>query len=159
MNIFYLDEDIAKSAEALCDKHVVKMATETVQIISTAYFLLSGVEGVYKPTHKHHPCVKWAAKSFYNFRWLCLYAFELGLEYTERYNKKHLAVEKLDSWLNLNQSSIQLLPFPETCFTDPPQCMPDKYKGRYTVQAYRDYYIGEKLTFAKWNFTKKPEWL
>jgi hypothetical protein len=157
MNIFYLDKDITKCVEALCDKHVVKMSTETVQIISTAYFLLSGAEGVYKPTHNHHPCVKWAVKSFANFKWLCEYAFALGLEYTKRYNKLHLAIEKLNLWTI--KTSLNELPFLESCFTDPPQCMPDKYKNQCVIQAYRDYYKGEKLTFAKWKFTKIPEWL
>ena len=157
MNIFFLDTTAQKCAEQLCDKHVVKMTTETVQIISTAYFLLTGIQGVYKPTHKHHPCVIWATKSFDNFGWLCAYAMFLGQEYNKRYNKKHLAWSKLQTWLKT--SALTIVAFPNTGWTNPPQCMPEQYRQPDVVQAYRAYYIGEKLKFAKWNFSKKPEWL
>jgi hypothetical protein len=66
-------------------------------------------------------------------------------------------------------------------FTSPPLCMPDKYKyeecfkeegycedcegdcicnyeKENKVQAYRDYYIGEKSKFAKWKLGNVPEW-
>tara|TARA_B100001063_G_scaffold193682_1_gene185074 strand:+ start:2041 stop:2202 length:162 start_codon:yes stop_codon:yes gene_type:complete len=47
----------------------------------------------------------------------------------------------------------------EIGFTDPPQCMPDEYKCENTVEAYRNYYLGEKMGFAKWNYTPTPEWV
>ena len=34
--------------------------------------------------------------------------------------------------------------------TEPPQCMPDKYKCEDPVQAYRNYYLGEKMYMAVW---------
>jgi hypothetical protein len=157
MNIFFLDMSAKTAAEQLCDKHVVKMTTETVQIISTAYFLLTGTQGLYKPTHKHHPCVIWATQSFDNFKWLLVYSMFLGEEYTKRYGKKHLAESKLQDWLKTN--ALVTMKFPETGWTNPPQCMPEQYKQASLVQAYRAYYIGEKLKFAEWKYTKKPEWL
>ena len=50
---------------------------------------------------------------------------------------------------------------PDGDFTDPPQCMPDQYKLRSDlyVNAYRDYYKGEKEYFAKWEKGRQqPEW-
>ena len=41
MNIFYLDKDLSKSAEYLCDKHIVKMIIEHIQLLSTALRLTS----------------------------------------------------------------------------------------------------------------------
>ena len=35
-----------------------------------------------------------------------------------------------------------------TGFEQPPQCMPDEYKDECSVQAYWNYYIGEKHTVA-----------
>ena len=37
---------------------------------------------------------------------------------------------------------------PQEPFEQPPQCMPDKYKDKCSVQAYWNYYIGEKHTVA-----------
>ena len=36
MNIFFIDKCPIKSAQQLCDKHVVKMVLETAQMCSTA---------------------------------------------------------------------------------------------------------------------------
>ena len=42
MNIFYLHKDPIKNAEYHCDKHIVKMATEYCQLLSTAHRVLDG---------------------------------------------------------------------------------------------------------------------
>ena len=37
--------------------------------------------------------------------------------------------------------------------------MPDKYKNKDVVKAYRDYYMHEKTEFATWKHpSKKPSW-
>jgi hypothetical protein len=41
LNIFYLDHDPRKAAEAHCDRHVVKMILETGQLLSTAWHVLA----------------------------------------------------------------------------------------------------------------------
>ena len=38
MNIFVLDKDIGQCAAYMADKHVVKMLTETAQMLSSAYY-------------------------------------------------------------------------------------------------------------------------
>ena len=48
MNIFYLDNDVAKCAEMHCDKHVVKMISEYAQLMSTAHRMLDGEEYIDK---------------------------------------------------------------------------------------------------------------
>ena len=47
----------------------------------------------------------------------------------------------------------------DSIHTEPPQCMPDEYKVENdSIQAYRNYYMGEKAYFAKWNYTTPPNW-
>jgi len=82
---------------ALCldDKRVVKMCTETAQILSTVMYLneMSNLKAPYKPTHIFHPCVKWAAASVENYAWLCDYFVALHNVYTERYHKIHACAQ------------------------------------------------------------------
>ena len=48
---------------------------------------------------------------------------------------------------------------PEGDFTEPPQCMPDEYKNKDYVIAYRKYYQGAKSYFAKWERgVSAPDW-
>jgi len=160
MNIFYLDRDPAKAAKDMCDKHVVKMVLESTQILSTVLNKYITVPGAYKSTHRNHPCVLWAAKSAPNFYWLLTHALNLDLEYSFRYNKTH-ASHNLLCTIAAYYNSERLdraLPWTETEFTDPPQCMPDQYKNNDTVIAYRQYYKGEKSRFAKWAYSDEPEW-
>jgi len=42
MNIFALSDCPKRSAEMMCDKHVVKMIIETAQLLSTAHRMLDG---------------------------------------------------------------------------------------------------------------------
>ena len=54
--------------------------------------------------------------------------------------------------------AIMTFKIPEGDFTEPPQCMPDQYRNKNYVTAYRNYYRGEK-TFAKSEKGRKqPEW-
>ena len=48
---------------------------------------------------------------------------------------------------------------PEGDFTEPPQCMPDEYRDKYYVTAYRRYYNADKKYFAKWEKGRQqPDW-
>ena len=49
MNIFVVEENPVDAARALCDKHVVKMVLESVQLLSTVA-QARGHEGPYKVT-------------------------------------------------------------------------------------------------------------
>ena len=71
MNIFVLDADIEKCVEYMADKHIVKMLTETAQILNTAYYF-TGECGLaqHKLTHTNHPCCLWARHSIENWLWL-----------------------------------------------------------------------------------------
>lgn len=47
MNIFILDHDVKKCAQYHCDKHVVKMILESIQMLSTTIRLTEGEEVLY----------------------------------------------------------------------------------------------------------------
>lgn len=155
INIFVLDQDMIRSAQAHVDKHCVKMILETAQLLSTAHHILDGEkvpEGIYKATHVNHPCSKWVRTSNNNYNWLYCYLHCLFDEYTFRYGKKHKCMEMIPQLTNLPRNI-------EVGYLTPrPQCMPDKYKCADTVQAYRNYYIGEKANIAKWTKREPPQW-
>ena len=43
-------------------------------------------------------------------------------------------------------------------FTTPPKAMPDECKLESVVESYRNYYIKEKKSFAKWKNRNTPKW-
>ena len=158
MNIFVFDTDPEKCAQMHDDVRLRKMIVEYAQILST-------VTGVgYKPTHKNHPCVKWAEK-FNNRDWLYALLFNCLNEYSHRFKKTHRT--ELTVWDDLIQGdTIPLnidhtnMPIDSWCF-----CMPDKYKSNNIVNSYRNYFLSEKLTdkngkfIAKWTNREVPEWV
>ena len=153
MNIFILDTNINKCAKYHCDQHVVKMILESVQILCTA-LNKKGFTTPYKSTHVKHPCVLWAEESYDNFLWLSKLAFLLNDEFKYRYKKtaNHRSIKVLDEIKNKKFESLGLTEFA--------QAMPDQYKvSGDAVSAYRKFYIGEKMKFAKWTRRKPPHWL
>jgi hypothetical protein len=153
MNIFVLDSNPKIAAEQHCDKHVVKMLLETVQLLSTAR-VEHGESAPYKATHRKHPCTIWAAKSKENYSWLVALGMALAEEYTKRFGKSHLSGRRLLEIIDppASMPSIGLTPFA--------QAMPEQYKkDGDAVAAYRAYYLGEKTRFAKWaKGSDTPAW-
>lgn len=171
MNIFVLDNDAATSARMMCDKHVVKMILESCQLLSTAHHVLDGEElivnsgkrryksyictkkNICKATMVNHPCTIWVRENRANYMWLWRHAYALCKEYTRRYGKVHAMESMLMHELYDAPSNIvkgKITPFA--------QAMPEQYKDKNAVVAYRKYYIGEKTRFAKWSYTEEPEW-
>lgn len=153
MNIFYLDRNIKKNAAYHCDKHVVKMILETAQLLCSVYWA-NGIEAPYKKTHVNHPCAIWARESAGHFIYLINLGRELGKEYNARYNKHHKSLQVID-WCADNSPSLR---FNKMEFTEPPKCMPDKYKTEDTVESYRRYYISDKKDIAQWKYSEIPNW-
>lgn len=155
MNIFFLSYNVHKAAVYHCDKHIVKMILETAQLLSGCFRLqYPEEEHVYKLTHKNHPMSIWVRSSFKNFEWALQLGFCLCEEYTNRYHKVH----KSKRILEFIRDNIDKLNFKETNLTIPPLCMPDVYKTDDVVESYRNYYNGDKSSFAVWKYTKTPEW-
>jgi len=162
MNIFYLDSDPKLCAQAHCDKHVVKMILEYSQLMCTTHRTLDSPSelhtSMYKVTHQNHPSRIWAGQSEENYKWLYDLWFWTCKEYWWRYGKIHKTWEKLYNIVSHIPQNIST-----GSFTPPPQCMPDHCKKSDTVDAYRNYYMTEKATFAKWGGTdgemrEPPNW-
>ena len=154
MNIFYLDECPDKAARLQYNKHVVKMILESAQMLCTAHHCIMGEDAdvPYKVAHRNHPSTIWARQSGENYTWLYRHMMELGREYERRYGKKHLSIIKCEDPLSILPGGIL-----ETGLTEMPQCMPDEYKDKCSVQAYWNYYIGEKHVVVNKNKEKLYE--
>ena len=158
MNIFYLDPNPKIAAQMMCDKHVIKMILESAQMLCTAHRVLDGDDyadkySLYKMVHKNHPSTIWVRSGRLNYLWLYNHMRALMQEYTYRYGKIH-ASERLNMGLSGRPQNMD----ENAPFTDPPQCMPDQYKNeKSTVQAYQNYYHGEKARFAEWRLGQ-PDW-
>lgn len=184
MNIFAVDLNPSASARALHDAHVVKMATESAQILSTLVhptrtfyrpltpeergtfsssaetpsgrFLRDSGARIYLPTHPAHPCTVWASLRLANWQWLYAHTMALCTEYRRRFGRVHGAQEVALALSN-EATGIggDLQPFA--------QAMPEQYRGPDAPAAYRRYYIAEKLAPggrpARWTRRDPPNWL
>jgi hypothetical protein len=152
MNIFFLDRDIAKNVQYHNDKHVIKMCLEYAQQLNTVA-VASGEQALYRPTHAHHPCVLWLMESLDHWLWLKKLALALGDEYFYRYGRRHKSIEEV----------VKKLPTPNLptlgWLSDPPQAMPEQYRGENAVEAYRRYYQNDKARFSTWKKRPAPDFM
>jgi hypothetical protein len=154
MNIFFLDRNPQRAAAAHCDRHVVKMAIEYAQLLSTALHMTGSTtnEYTYKPTHLMHPSTLWTSESLSHWEWLWRLGHNVGNEYTKRYGKIHKSTRVLRNLPTPNR-------LPDLGWLrDPPQAMPDEYKCMDAVKAYRQYYLCDKVRFAEWRHSNPPDW-
>ena len=160
MNIFFLDECPNKAAEYMCDKHIPKMLLETCQMLSTAIQKYTGInKNLYKPAYEKHPMTIWVGHTRNNFSWALEHAFKIEQEYEMRFKKIHKSGRILSEiyYNGLHHSIPRVMH--KDYITEPPQCMPDKYKDKDYVTGYRNYYIGAKKYFAKWQKGRsEPKW-
>ena len=156
MNIFYLHKDPRKAARLQYNKHVVKMILESAQMLCTAHHCYGDKwqrENVpYKQAHLNHPSTIWARRSKATYMWLFKHMMGLGYEYWLRYGKQHLSISKCSMFLSKPPVHIQ-----GEEFVQPPQAMPDEYKDPCSIQAYWNYYIGEKHVVVNHNKEKPYE--
>ena len=150
MNIFYLDKCPVKAATYQYNKHVVKMILESAQMLCTAHHVYGDPEQKtnvpYKQAHLNHPSTLWTRKNKRNYMWLYHHMMALGDEYTKRYGKIHLSITKCGDFLFKPPVYLK-----DALYGDPvdmPQAMPDEYKNDCSIQAYWNYYIGEKHVVA-----------
>jgi hypothetical protein len=168
MNIFFIDQDPVIAAQAMTDKHVIKMILESAQLLSTAHRVLDGYESaivtkaghnkksyvlpdvfynniLYKSTHVNHPSGIWSRESSSNYMWLYKHMMSLGYEYTKRYNKVHKTITELACALSVFPKNIKIGPLTpmRIAITN------EQWHRDSPVDSYRAYYIGEKLHTQK----------
>lgn len=161
MNIFILDEDPIIAAQSMCDKHVVKMVTESAQMLSTAHRILddSQDQSLYKIAHAKHPCTLWTMESAANYDWHYRHYVAIADEYTYRYGKEHGAFSRET---NIGQVLARIptsIPRGDlTPFAIAMKNFPDCVVPNDAVSSYRNYYRVAKQSFAKWTHRSPPEW-
>lgn len=153
MNIFWLDKDAYLSAQYHCDRHVTKMIVEYAQLLSTAHFVLDGVQVGYKPTHINHPCAKWVREDQFHYNEVWRLYTELLEEYRRRYSRIHATSRLIGELAHFPKN----LPLDSANWAPPPQCVPDDCKRLDPVEAYRAYYMTHKRHIAKWK-NGAPDW-
>lgn len=151
VNIFVLSEDPEEAAQMQCDKHVVKMILESGQMLCAAH-----PEGSapWKRSHYNHPCTVWTRETTANYEWLAVHGLALCAEYTRRYNRRH-AAEDVILWCAQNIPEN----VPKGCLTPFVLAIKNKdYHKEDAVSSYREYYIRDKVRFAKWRHCDPPSW-
>lgn len=168
VNIFFVDLNPTRAAEALVDKHVVKMVLESTQMLANAYYhekatcpppsTMSGTP--YQKVHWDHPSAIWVREDFKHWVWLKMHAFELARQYTVRFPNALLKEHACLKALQYMEKNSPIGWLGNRNFTQPPQCMPPEFKVRGdSVAAYRAYYrIGKKELHA-WTSVPPPEWI
>jgi hypothetical protein len=186
MNIFHLDEDPILAVQYHHDKHVCKMVTETAQLLSYAYHICNKHDATFmhgiRGAHLKHPCTLWALKSCDNFLWLANFGLALYNEYQHRYDQptKHQSNFLIFMYAlsNVPKSlpNVGLTPFARAIKKDVYPDLLDTELFPSTIEAYREYYRRDKLTFNitrtnklgekvtktyqnAWTKRKKPYWL
>lgn len=154
MQIYFLDKNPKLAAQYHPDKLVVKMITESLQILSTVCHIHNQSElAVYKKTHSNHPSVVWASETIDNYLWLYDLTHWLYEEYKFRYNdKQHLAGEKF--------KTLGIPYIKQEGFTDIRYGYKDsRYHFDNRVEGYREYLKCEKSHILKYTKRNCPEWL
>ena len=147
MNIFTLSKDPEESAHQLLDKHIVKMPTETCQMLHTnilymayrqtndkepqlkdlkAFHVACGSK-LMKPAMLNHPSTIWARQSKQNFAWLYLHGVALCQEYSHRYDKTHGSLNRILD-VNIHEDLIYRHGFPHSGLTPVTIAMFDEYR-------------------------------
>jgi len=183
MNIFALSRSPKEAAREMIDKHVIKMPTESCQMLHTnALFYdylddhgeeptLSELKQYHRdvssklmiPAMLNHPSTVWARNNRSNFKWLFEHALALCKEYTYRYGREHGARERI---LDVSDYSI----FGRWQDADAVTiAMDNKYRldrGKvmhdnpwdFVIKSYRHYYLEGKWRIAEWRMERQPEW-
>ncbi len=182
MNVFALSRSPKTSAQQMLDKHVVKMPTETCQMLHTNSLYFDYIEhyneiptlaqlksfhrdigsNLMKPAMLNHPSTIWARQTPNNTRWLYEHGKALCDEYTHRYGKVHGSqsrildiahmIEEDSQWVNATPVTIAM--------DDMYRLVKDKRMSdwNFVIKSYRHYYLEGKWKFAEWRQNRMPEW-
>ena len=185
MNIFALSKCPTESAQQMIDKHVIKMPTETCQMLHTNILCMQYVQEhgkepqlkdlkafhqeigseLMKPAMLNHPSTIWARQSLDNFDWLLYHGVSLCGEYTHRYEKEHGTQKRIVD-CGLYREFIENHNYPLDELTPVSIAMDDMYRIENTfddewdfvIESYRHYYLEGKWRFAEWRKDRRPEW-
>lgn len=154
MNIFFLHKDPKVAARMQCDQHVVKMPIECTQMMSDTHHVLSDPvpEGICELYNPNHGTTKWVRESASNYLWVYQLYLALCDEYEYRYGRRHESLDRAES-LKYPPKNI-----PRVGVTPPYLGMPEEFKTNGAVRSYRQFYLGDKIGFARWTRRRPPVW-
>ena len=161
VNRFIVADTPQEIAQALCDKHVVKMPLEEAQMLCTvvrqANPEYADEHELYRVAHAKHPCTLWAGQTRTNY----MYAFRLWnhmcLEYTYRYGRRHASERFIDAL----REGAKYVPAGDP--TAHPECFSEythlKTGDDWPVESYRKFYMTKQHKFDMvWSKRNKPVW-
>lgn len=182
MNIFFLSWDPDRCAELYCDQHVNKILLEIVQMLYTAWHLLTIDDSwqakapkkkdgtrAYKPiSNPKHPMAMWVRSHRNNYTWTAKLGMSLAIEFHNRFEKLHGCTKHI-MWLysNVPETFTELKSptayyssegFPSD-FTPVPECMEPRFHHPHLITANLNNYRVTKLPFARWRHEDKKETL
>lgn len=178
MNIFALSKDPREAAQQMIDKHIVKMPTESCQMLHTnsLYFLFWNCHGrepslkelkefhkeshyqyLMKPAMLNHPSTIWARQNKANYMWLYDHAIALCKEYTFRYGKVHGTESRILDSFTFSYEEEDLTPV-SIAMADEYRLPQKTHSWDFVIDSYRHYYLEGKWEFAEWKKNRRPEW-
>ena len=178
MNIFALSKDPVESAQQMLDKHVIKMPTESCQMLHTnsLYFLFWNCHGrepslkelkqfhkeshfsyLMKPAMLNQPSTIWARQNKSNYMWLYNHALALCKEFTYRYGKTHGTEKRILDSFTFDYNEDELTPV-SIAMADEYRLPPKKHSWEFVIDSYRHYYLEGKWKFASWKNNRMPQW-
>ena len=176
MNIFRVSNDPAESAQQLCDKHIVKMPSESGLMLSTAHRVLDGVpvkrlsktgkrvltyythpddDILYKAAYCNHPSTLWTRESRANYLWHYNFFIAMCEEYTYRYGRVHGTQIKLAEYLATPPKNIPDIG--ETPLRLAMKAHPECEVPGDAVTSYRNFYVTKEFSMI-WTKRKIPDW-
>ena len=171
MNLFACDQNPVIAAQALPDKHVVKMCIENAQMLAVALGEQHGYgfgqirkkDGTFysQRAHFNHPSTKWVRASYANLAWTIVHGLALCSEYMYRYDKIHASViAHLDAKRLFHENVGDLSIWCEVGDSFA-RAMPEELKFDESIDditAYRLYLVNHK-PWASWKVEdRKPTW-
>jgi hypothetical protein len=171
MNLFACEEHPVKAAQALPDKHVVKMCIENAQMLAVALGDQHGLDwgqirkkdGTYysQRAHFNHPSTVWVRSSYANLAWTIVHGLALCSEYMYRYGKIHASVIAHMDAKDLYHQNTDLGLDLYSLHTPFARAMPEEIKFDESIDdvtAYRLYLVNHK-PWASWKIeTRRPSW-
>lgn len=165
MNLFVVEITPEASATSLCDKHVVKMPTESGQMLSHYLRTVHAFADVDLPglakSHHSHPVVKWTMLNNDNAYWHFRHFRALLAEYTSRYNKIHAYQYIADLLSNYLTGAYSEPKYYAVCVHDDciaPGVLLNIGTIKEAVDSYRKDYHVHKSYFAVWKHGNVPLW-
>lgn len=153
MNLFILSECPLEAAKWSVDRHCGKILIETAQVLCGAFWM-QRIAAPYRLSHKNHPISSWCRESLANFEWTVKYGKALGVEFQDRYGKIHKSLAVVE-WCHSNKNQLIFPLLDRTPFA---QAMPDEFRDKDAVTAYRNYYKFGKVHLHSWK-QNRPNWI